>query len=67
MKRLLALAALLLLAGLAAAPAKADDAALFALYAKGDYGAAMKAGSPPAQTTDRVSISDMSLTPARMD
>ena len=44
MKRLLALAALLLLAGLAAAPAKADDAALFALYAKGDYGAAMKAG-----------------------
>ena len=35
-------AALLLL--LLAQPAMADDAALFALYAKGDYGAAMKAG-----------------------
>jgi tetratricopeptide (TPR) repeat protein len=36
--------AVLLLLLLLAGPAMADDAALFALYAKGDYGAAMKAG-----------------------
>jgi len=40
MKRLLALALLLTVSG----PALADDAALFALYAKGDYAAAIKAG-----------------------
>lgn len=40
MKRLLAIAFLLMLAR----PALADDAALFALYAKGDYAAAMREG-----------------------
>jgi hypothetical protein len=41
----------LLLLLLLASPAAADDAALFALYAKGDYGAAMQAGAAAHNAT----------------
>jgi hypothetical protein len=44
MKILFAMLLLLLPAGAAPAPEKADDATLFALYAKGDYAQAVQAG-----------------------